>query len=41
MWDDMYKLVGIVTIPESKKGVFNEHVLKLLYLCGIRKTSEM
>ena len=41
MLDDMYKLAGTVKIPENKKNAFNEHVLKLLYLCGIRKTSEM
>lgn len=41
MLDDMYKLAGTVRIPENKKNAFNEHVLKLLYLCGIRKTSEM
>lgn len=41
MSDNMYKLAGTVKIPEDKKKSFNENVLKILYLCGIRKTSEM
>lgn len=41
MRDDMYKLAGTVRIPENKKNAVNKHVLKLLYLCGIRKTDEM
>lgn len=41
MGNAYYNIVGKVTIPERKKEAFNAYVLKLLYLCGIRKTTYM
>lgn len=41
MNDDMYKLAGTVRIPEDRKEEFNRHILKILDVCGIRKTEEM
>lgn len=37
MYNEFYKLVGEITIPEDEKTEFNENVLKLLDRCGIRK----
>ena len=41
MNNDIYKLVGNVTIPEDKKAEFNGYVLRILDLCGIRKTENI
>ena len=40
MHDDIYKLEGMVMIPEDKKAEFNRYVLQILDVCGIRKTEE-
>lgn len=40
MRDNIYKLEGIVMIPEDKKTEFNRYVLQILDVCGIRKTEE-
>lgn len=40
MRDDIYKLEGIVIIPEDKKTEFNRYVLQILDVCGIRKTEK-
>ena len=37
MGDETYKMIGMVTIPEDQKAKCNDHVLQILYLCGIRK----
>ena len=37
MGDETYKMIGMVTIPEDQKAKFNDHVLQILYLCGMRK----
>lgn len=41
MRDDIYKLEGIVRIPEDKKAEFNRHILRILDVCGIRKTERI
>ena len=38
MRDDLYKLEGIVRIPDNKKAEFNRYILQILDVCGIRKT---
>lgn len=39
--DNQYWLEGKVSIPEEKRAEFNENILKLLRLCGIRKLKEI
>ena len=41
MMDDQYWLEGKVSIPEEIRTEFNENVLKILRLCGIRKLKEI
>jgi hypothetical protein len=41
MRDDMYKMIGEVSIPDDQKEEFNSLVLQILYKCGIRKTDQM
>ncbi|WP_276953224.1 hypothetical protein [Enterocloster lavalensis] len=41
MGEDLYTMAGTVKIPDNRKAEFNDSVLKLLYLGGIRKTEEM
>lgn len=41
MRNDLYTLAGTVNIPENRKAEFNDSVLKLLYMGGIRKIEEM
>lgn len=39
--DNMFWLEGKVSIPKEKRREFNENVLKLFNLCGIRKLKEI
>ena len=41
MEEQKYKLLGTVSIPESKKAELNKYVQELLYKGGIRKTCEV
>lgn len=41
MRDDVYKLAGIVSIPEEKKAEFNQYILQILIKCGIRKAKRI
>lgn len=41
MHDDVYRLAGTVRIPEDKKSEFNRNVLRILDVCGIRKTERI
>ena len=41
MGESLYTLAGTVNIPENRKAEFNDLILKLLYMGGIRKTEEM
>lgn len=41
MGKSLYTLAGTVNIPENRKEEFNNSVLKLLYMGGIRKTEKM
>lgn len=41
MGEDLYTMAGTVKIPDKRKAEFNDSVLKLLYLGGLRKTEEM
>lgn len=41
MRNELYQTAGEVNIPEKKKVEFNENILKLLYMGGIRKMEEM
>lgn len=41
MSNDIYKLAGNMTIPEDKKAEFNRYALRILDLCGIRKTENI
>lgn len=39
--DGKHKLLGTVSVPEDKKEELNGYVLKLMYMCGIRKTEKV
>ena len=41
MEEALYKMEGVVTIPEEKREEYNRKVLELLYKGGIRKTEEI
>ena len=41
MFGDVYKLEGTVKIPEDKKAEFNQYILRILKVCGIRKTERI
>lgn len=41
MMDHIYHLEGRVSIPAERKAEFNENVLNILRVCGIRKRMEM
>ena len=41
MRDDIYKLAGTVRVSEDKKDEFNRYILKILDVCGIRKTENI
>lgn len=41
MLDDVYRLEGTVRISEDKKAEFNRHILRILDVCGIRKTEKI
>lgn len=41
MRDNIYKLAGTVRVPEDKKDEFNRYILKILDVCGIRKTENI
>lgn len=39
--DNKYRIVGTVSIPYDKKKELVEHILTILYKCGLRKTEIM
>lgn len=39
--DNKYRIVGTVSIPDDKKKELVEHILTILYKCGLRKTEIM
>lgn len=39
--DDMYSIIGTVSVPEERKTELNTYVLELLKVCGIRKVKEI
>ncbi len=41
MRDDIYKLAGTVRVSDDKKDEFNRYILKILDVCGIRKTENI